>query len=554
MYYTCVPESTKEGYCTLPSRSHAVLRSPWGPKSCIMPLLVILAAAQVTIVTVAQTGAEAQHHAEEGLRYAQTGDLKKAESEFRSAVELSPRNPDYLSYLGRVLAIERQLDKASAYFEKALQLDPNNLAIRRDLAANQWELGHLKEAKKNLERVLRSKPGDEPAILLLGMVAENSGDYAAAARWLGSVPALVKQRAESVAALAHAYYRIGQKEKAQETLRTLPDQAAQPQGVFLGGQVALEEGDYETAERLFASIRATFPDRAKLGTSLAQAQFRSNRFRACQDTLLEVIGAGHETSEIYNLLAWCYYKQEKFQETVRAFDQAIDLDPTNESNYLDLGKTLIEHHLYGVALAVAQKSIEQVPSSYRAWMMKGMVEAKQARYTEAIKSYARAVELNPGSAEANFNLAKVQGLAGMTKEAAATFEQGIRRFPGDSAHYVEYAQMLLKLAETGDAAAERRAIDKLNAALAIDGSLSEPHYQLGNLALREGHAHQALKHLEAAERLNPQDSRIHYALARAYRRLGLERKAAEELEAYEKIKPEEETPSLTSSLPEAKKR
>jgi Flp pilus assembly protein TadD len=134
----------------------------------------------------------------------------------------------------------------------------------------------------------------------------------------------------------------------------------------------------------------------------------------------------------------------------------------------------------------------------------------------------------------------------MTKEAATTFEQGIKRFPRDCGHYLEYAQMLLKLAETGDSTPEIHARVLLNTAVAIDGSLSEPHYQLGNLALRQGRTDQALEHFETAKKLNPQDSKIHYALARAYRRLGLESKATEEFVAHTKLKSKEETPSLAS--------
>ncbi len=45
-----------------------------------------------------------------------------------------------------------------------------------------------------------------------------------------------------------------------------------------------------------------------------------------------------------------------------------------------------------------------------------MVEAKQARDTDAIESYAKAFKLNAESPEANFNLARFQSLAGMTEK------------------------------------------------------------------------------------------------------------------------------------------
>jgi tetratricopeptide (TPR) repeat protein len=527
-----------------------------GVLACLYGLMGSLPWVLQPSLAAGQHKSEAEEQADRGLRFAREGDFARAEAELRKAVKLSPNNPANLAALGSVLGIEQKLEESAVYLQEALRLDQNNLALRRDLAANQWQRGRLQEAKENLEKVLKAQPGEQQTVLLLGVVMENMNRYQEAVRLLGSVEALAKQRPESVAALARSYYQTGQKEKARAILGGVLSHPANPGGVFLCGQVAFEGADYDLAVRLYASIWSSYPDAKKLTSSIAQAEYRAGRFSECQHTLLGLIGLGYATSDSYNLLAWCYYKQQKFQETVRAFDQAIDSEPSNESNYLDLGKVLIEHHRYRVALAVAQKAVERIPTSYRVWMMKGMVEAKQAHYREAVKSYGQALELNAGSAEANFNLAKVQGLAGMTEEAATTFERGIQRFPRDSAHYLEYAQMLLTLAETSDAAPETRALALLNTAVAIDGSLSEPHYQLGNLALRQGNVDQALKHLEIAEKLNPQDSKIHYALARAYRRLGLERKTAEELEAYEKLKPKEETPSLAPALNdnEAKKR
>src|SRR5574341_1589787 len=52
------------------------------------------------------------------------------------------------------------------------QTDPAAAATRRNLASNQFQLGRLEEARGNLEQVLRAKPDDRTATLLLGMVEE----------------------------------------------------------------------------------------------------------------------------------------------------------------------------------------------------------------------------------------------------------------------------------------------------------------------------------------------------------------------------------------------
>ena len=485
---------------------------------------------------------KAQAHADRGFELARTGDLKGAEAELRLSTTLSPNDADYLAGLGGILGLQQKLQEASQYFEKALKIDPSNLTVRRELATDQWQMGRLQEAAANLERILKAKPHDPPTVLLLGMVAENSKNYVRATELLGAVPELVMQHAESIAALARSYYHTGQKENARKTLESLRQQPVEPQSVLLAGEIASEAGDDETALRLFTSIRFSYPDAPHLAYKMARARYKAGHFSEAERILVDAIQAGHTSDEIYNLLGWSYYKQNKFQETVRAMDQAIALETGKELNYLDLGQMLTEHQQLAIAQEVAQKAVERIPSCFRCYMMKGMIEAKQGAFTDAVATYRRATELNPNSLDANYNLARMQWLSGMNDEAKATFEQGIRRFPKDAATYVEYAQMLLKRAENGDAPAETRAMWLLKQACILDKSMAEPHYQLGSLWLKKGRTTEALEELQTAVRLNPEDAKTHFALSSCYRRLGKRSQGAEEFATYEVLKAQEKKP------------
>ncbi len=492
------------------------------------------------ILTAGPDRSQARVHANRGFEFAQKGDLKEAEAELRRATELAPDDPQYLAGLGSILGMQQKLTESEVYFKKVLKLDPRNLAVRRDLAATQWQLGELEDAKANLETVLKTKPGNAPAMLLLGMVLENLKEYTAAAKLLASVPDLVRQRPESLAALARCYYKTGQNTEARATLQTLQNHPAGPPAVFMGGRVATEAEDYEMAEGLFMSIKSSYTDTVALAYNLALVQYRSGRFRASQDTLLDLINAGHRRSEIYNLLGWCYQRQDNQKEAIRALEQAIDRDPSREGNYLDLGMILASHRRLPAALAVANEAVKANPHSYHSHLMKGLTELRMDQYTDAVKSYSRALELDPSNAEANRGLAVAQFAAGMNREALATFERGLSQFPRDAATYQEYGKVLIKLSETGDTTAESRAAELLTSALALDGSLSEPHYYLGNLALKKGKLTEAAQHLEKAAALDQKSSKIPYALARAYRRLGRTGDSTKELQRYHELKAEEE--------------
>src|SRR5215467_5796221 len=126
------------------------------------------------LVVVPHTGAAqddpSRIHSAQGRQALARGDARAAEAEFRQAVLLAPEDPEFLALLGVVLGMQRKLQESDDYLEKALRLDPGDCATRRNLGWNQFQLGQLAPAKANLERVVKQKPGDTQALLVLGMV------------------------------------------------------------------------------------------------------------------------------------------------------------------------------------------------------------------------------------------------------------------------------------------------------------------------------------------------------------------------------------------------
>jgi tetratricopeptide (TPR) repeat protein len=502
---------------------------------------------ELVIAYSVQASGEAQAHADRGMQLAQSGDLKAAEGELLLSVKLAPGDPTYLSLLGGMLGMQQRLAESSAYFEKSLKIDPNDTSTRRNLASNQFQLGQLQLAKENLDRVLKARPSDKTAILLRGMVAEELKDFPNAIRWLESVPDQVHERTKSIIALARSYYRMDQSQKGRELLKSLQQHPDGAEGVFLGAQVALELADYETAASMLGSIRTTYPDSAKLDYHVALVQYRSAHYEESRNTLERLVGSEKAPAEAFNLLGWCYHKLDNLKEAVAAMDLAIDREPDNETNYRDLGLILMNHKRYVVALEAAKKAVEVAPNSYAAWMLKGQVERRMNRLKEAVKTFQRALELNPKASEAFLSLALAQSADGLIREAAATFETGTKRFPNDPLLLQEYGRMLLNMRKGSGDTTESRAITLLQRAIALDPSLTEPHYQLGNMALLNERPAEALQYLQTAAGLDPKSSKIHFALRRAYSRLGRTEEARKELELYNVLKTaESESESSTA--------
>jgi len=520
--------------------------------ACAISFIALLILFTKTALYASTQRRDADAREDIGLELAHKGDLAGAESQLRDAVALAPNDAEFLSNLATVLAMERKLEDSANFFERALKLDPGNLTSRRYLAANLWQLHRYPQAKQNLELILKRNPNDNPSRLLLGMVAENMSDYRTAVQMLSSVPAEVQKQPESIGALAVSYYQLGEKENAQHTLDRLKNHAAGPRAVLLGAQIADQMADYDTAEQLLNSIKSTYSDETDLGYRLATVQYHAGKFDRSEQTLLELIASRNGTGQVFNLLAWCYQKQNRLDDAMRAFENGISAQPNDETNYLDLQKVLISSNRPAAALEIAKKTTNALPNSARAFAMRGSIEMQASQFSNAVESYRRANELDSASADAALGLANAEFSADMKKDAVNAFQVGMQKFPKDARFALYYALVLLKEADNGDSMAGQHAEELLKSAVKLDPKLVEAHYQLAELALRNGDTTRALREYETAVKLDPQNAKPHFGLAKAYRRLGRTAEASRETKLFEKLQQAGSAAAPSSSETSAK--
>jgi cytochrome c-type biogenesis protein CcmH/NrfG len=478
---------------------------------------------------------EARSHAGRGLELAQSGDLASAESELRQAVKLEPNNPEFLSTLATLLAMEKKLDESTTFFRKAVQLVPSDVKSRRYLAANLWQLHRYAEAKHELETILREHPDDAQSRLLLGMVSENSGDYATAAKMLSSVPDEVGKRPESLAALARSYYRLRQQANARTTLQRFTSQST-PKATLLAAGIADQAGDYEEAERLLDSISSSGADAPDIQFRKANVQYHAGHFAQCQTTLGPLLAGSGATAQMYNLMGWCYHRLKKPKEATEAFEHAISLAPADESNYLDLIKVLEAHYFLRVALDAANRGVALFPKSVAMLNRKGSIESRMYHFNDAVISYRQAIQLQDTNVESWLGLARAQISAESIADATSTLKSALERFPNEASLKVIYARMLTTHDDTGDHTPTRRAEQLLRQAVTNDPANPEAFFELGKIELNDGKVNQACQHLERAVKLSPQISEPHFVLWHAYQRLNRPADAARELETFQRLK------------------
>jgi tetratricopeptide (TPR) repeat protein len=394
--------------------------------------------------------------------------------------------------------MEGDLKQANIYLAKAVKLRPGDPLLRRNLAANQWQLGRFREAHENLDILIRANPQDKAAIFLLGMVCENEKDYKHSIALLESIPDVTERRPEATVALASSYYHVGRQAEGRSALLRIAGSDINPQVAFMAGRVSMEAQDYPLAERFFSAVESTWSDPSAAKFQLALAQYRQGRADDSERTLRRAIGLKQAKPETYVLLC----------------------------------NVLAGRGAYAEALQPASDAAHLYPDSAEVFSTKAGLEMKLQNYSAAVASFNRAEALKP-SAGTERELALAEWRAGDKQRAAADFEKVISRFPRDAEARQVYGTLLL---EDGSAEGKSRAVVLFKQAITIDKSAVEALYNLGNLALADGDLKQAADYLEKAIQSDANQSRLHFALSRVYRRMGRASEADSEMEKYQKLK------------------
>src|SRR5260370_42617881 len=101
-------------------------QAPALPRFIAPVLLVSFIALSMYDLSATENGTQAQAHADFALQLARSGNLERAEAELRQAVDLEPRNAEFLRALWTLLAMDKKLETSTAIFRRALHVAQKN--------------------------------------------------------------------------------------------------------------------------------------------------------------------------------------------------------------------------------------------------------------------------------------------------------------------------------------------------------------------------------------------------------------------------------------------
>jgi tetratricopeptide (TPR) repeat protein len=203
------------------------------------------------------------------------------------------------------------------------------------------------------------------------------------------------------------------------------------------------------------------------------------------------------------------------------------------------------HYLLGlgykaVALEKLTHMVELAPESARAHQVLGDAYFAEQQFDEAAGEYQAAVKLEPGKQDLHYLLGSTYFKQSQFSLALGSFDRVLQLDPLNAEAYLMRGDALVQLGATQEALAP------LSKSLQLNPELTRAHVLLGKAYSAQGKLDEALRHLEKAAPAD-KDGSVHYQLFVLYRKLNQPEKAAAALGASQELRKGAARTSLTSS-------
>ncbi len=215
-------------------------------------------------------------------------------------------------------------------------------------------------------------------------------------------------------------------------------------------------------------------------------------------------------------------EHKRYEEAAIALRSGLDLDPTHAGARLTLAKVLVSAHRYDEALVEIDRYASLVGpllQGFDAYYIRGLALRRLARMAESETNLRRAVEIEPGHADALFNLGAVLARRGASDEAVGFLQKAAGLEPGNADIRYRLSQVLRGAGDLARAEAELRVFRDLRARVQSESRVSVLMRQ-AQRSIEAGDSEEAKRLYQQVIRQDAGNAEAHANLGVAYEQLG----------------------------------
>jgi choline-sulfatase len=216
-------------------------------------------------------------------------------------------------------------------------------------AGDQFHLGNKEAAEALLAKVQQQDRNIYVVPFMLGESAIRRGDWNDAVLQLQRCLELNPGFDNAMTGLAYALAKLGQADKAKNWLeKAIRDNPQNYRAWYQTGllQAASNPAGAQAAYEKAIAIQPNFaPGQRELGIALLQQE----NYAAAAPHLQKAVALGLDDAHLHNFLGICYSHTNRFEEAVKSYRTALQMDPNLAEAHLNLAFVLQRQHRKGAA-------------------------------------------------------------------------------------------------------------------------------------------------------------------------------------------------------------
>ena len=271
------------------------------------------------------------------------------------------------------------------------------------------------------------------------------------------------------------------------------------------------------AVNVLTEARVAHPASRNLRYDLALAQQQNGQVDQALATLQP---ADDDDAGILNLRASLESAAGKLDAAVADLRRAIDMEPLEERNYLDLAMLGIDSGHEKASIDVLAVGIKNLPADAKLYAVRGIAYAQIAKYDEAQADFARAAELDPQSHFGGVAQTVIDVEKAHPEKAIASLRDQVKKTPSDAVADTLLANLLMRGGATPGTADFAEAKAAVKRALQADPNEVQALNLLGAMDQDENDLAGALSAFVQANALAPDNRATLNQMLLLLRRLG----------------------------------
>jgi len=295
-----------------------------------------------------------------GKEYYAEGDFEKAAAYYQKALNINSENLNILIGLSNAYFALNQHKKALAPLKRILEITPDDSNARQALGMAHMFLGQYQEAIGHLEKALETYPNKDRVYYNIGIAWANLGKYKQAITYFQKALEINKDHLD-------AYHELG--------------------------MIYYHSGNYELAIANYKKAIEVNPEYFKAYYNIAHTYSTLRKYKEAVDYYQKALELNPDSVNTRSGLGAAYYHLKQYKEAKTYFEGAFKANPDNIQICYNLGYICFILKQYQEALGYFQKTTESAPSYTAAYVNIAVIYNNLNKPKEAKQYFQKAKEL-----------------------------------------------------------------------------------------------------------------------------------------------------------------